>query len=549
MSLETCKRFAVLAFLASAVPFAASCGKDEKSKGGGGAPPVGQVEGAFLTAARATGVPPRFLMAVAYLESGLSAKAGSAHYVSTEGEGKPVSRGTEMTETAFGLSYEELGLDPMKASSATLPVQIEAYARYVATKTAGMNLVAAPVTDEDKYYWIENLANIHRQGLKRTDGHVDRRNVQIIFATELIQILNYGFLWQDPDHNGEKLELTKESPPLSVDRFPPNGKQWFQLDLVDMEEATNAVFMPLATNPANEFANHPKRIEVIHCPLTLSACLELQTGMNDQDDKVHLAAHYIIPSDESVFKRVIQVAKHKDVVILTDKLGEHRPVTDAIVIMLAGSSGRIVDGRRDPALPTWFKDKQLRDMGATINDLCTRLAQKDPANVSREACLATSGDNGVQFRHQDSAEEYRWGDIPDFDATIFKAYVASPGGLGTELGWVWPGDKKRFNKGEQIGLNLTFNATVQTVEIEHLVRCKSGQVAWESIVKQAVRGETHFAVTDRQFDGGPNRNGEQFYRARAYGKDGKLIGWNIDRAVLANFEKDVVLAPDSTCAP
>jgi hypothetical protein len=285
----------------------------------------------------------------------------------------------------------------------------------------------------------------------------------------------------------------------------------------------------------------------------LSACLELQDGGTDNDDYVHLAAHYIVPSDGANDDQLsnlaaIQVATHEDVVTLTNKLGEHQPVDDAIVVMLTGDSGRVVDGKRDPALPIWFNDAQLRHMGQVINDVCTRLAQSDPEHVSRDKCLATSGDDGVQFRHQDMAEEYRWGDIPDFDPTIFRAYVAAPGGLGTEVAFEFAGDRKRFNKGEAIPLTVLFNATVKSVELERLVRCDNGQVTWKGVANLDVRGEKKLTFKDTRFDSGPNRNGEQFYRARVYGKDGTLIGWRIERVVLSSFEKDVVTVPNSTCA-
>jgi hypothetical protein len=557
MVTATVQRSALLLASAALSLVGWGCGKKAGSSGGGGAK-VGQVEAAFNAAAHATGVPVRFLMASAYLESRLSPENATAHYVSTNGEGAPISRGTSLTQTAFGLTYETLGLDATKAASATLEIQIEAYAKYVAAQTQGLNLAASPHTDEDKYYWVANLADLHRSGFKR-DGQSERRNIQVVFAHELLQILNEGFVWQDPN-NGEKLELTKESPKLDIAHFPADGQKWFGLT-EDAGQIFTAAYVPLVTVPSGDLENHPKRVEVIHCPLSLSACLELQNGMGDQDDEVHLAAHYVIPNEDSLTdtddgapqapifsKKVLQVANQKEVVILTDKLGVHQPVDDAVVVMLTGNSGRLVNGTRDPALPNWFNDQQLRSMGQVINDVCTLLAQNDPANVSRDQCMATSGDNGVQFRHQDSAEEYRWGDIPDFDPTIFQAYLASPGGLGTEVAFQFAGGKKRFNKGEAIPLTILFNSTVKTVELERLVRCQNGQTAWAVVSNQDIRGDKKLAIVEHRFDAGPNRNGEQFYRAKVYGMDGTLIGWSIDRVVLATFDKDPVLVPNSTCA-
>lgn len=548
---STLKLLALLSILSSTAALPA-CGKKDV-KGGGAPAKVGAVEAAFLAQAHATGVPARFLMATAYLESRLTPDQASAHYVSTNGDGAAVSRGTLMTETAFGLTYDVLGLDGTKPQSHTLEVQIEAYARYVAAKVKDLNLAAAPAGDQDKYYWIENLANIQRSGYSHPD-QAERRNIRVIFARELINVLNTGFVWQDI--KGEKVELTPESPKLEVAHFPTNGKAWFTLDLAGSEIRTpNYVYMGLTSlpNPSN-LTNHPVKVIVVHCPLSLSACLELQDGSADNDNYVHLAAHYIVMSergnDEELDRlAAIQVATHEDVVILTDKLGVHQPIDNAIVVMLTGESGRIVDGQRAPALPTWFNDRQLRNMGQVINDICARLAQTDPEHVSLDKCLSTSTDAGVQFRNQDKAEEYRWGDIPDFDPTIFKAYVVNFRGLGTEVSFNFPGDMKRFSKDEAIPLRLSFNATVKSISLEHLVRCENGQVAWETIVNQPItRGETKYSFDDKSPYAGPNNNGEQFYRARVFGKDGKLIGWNIDRVVMSSFDKNSVAVPNSTCA-
>jgi len=268
----------------AAVLATTGCGDKPKGKGGGGKPRVGHVEGAFLTAAGQSGVPARFLMAAAYVESGVQPKNATANYVSTGNDDQTVARGTVMTQTAFGLTFAELGLDPAKADSALLETQVSAYAQWVAQKTEGLNLPPNPTTPEEKFAWIENFAHLHRQGLR------ERRNVQILFAREMIGALNTGFVWQDPDRNGEALELTKENPPLSVESFPTTGQNWLRLTEDPSPQGIYlATFLPLVTVSTGEFQNKPKRVEIIHCPLSLSACLELQT--RTADSEVHLAAH------------------------------------------------------------------------------------------------------------------------------------------------------------------------------------------------------------------------------------------------------------------
>ena len=536
--------------LAAILPLC-SCGKT--SDGGATAPAhVGQVQGAFQAAAHTSGVPVRFLMAVGYLESRLVPANATANYASTDsasGDQQTVPRGTVMTETAFGLTFAELGLDPAKDESQLLETQIDAYARWLATKVQGLNLAASPRTADDKFSWIQNLSLQHRRGIS------NRRNVQAIFSRELIDVLNNGFIWQDP-RNGEKLELTPEKPVMTATSMP-SGQAWLTLNADDGTQNI-APYLPLATMPSEEFKNKPRRVEVIHCPLSLSGCLELQTGMEDQDASVHLAAHYVVPAVDAgamagtpAIPSAYQVAPLSDVVIVTNKLGVHQPVNDAIVVMLTGNSGRLVDGKREPANPTWMSDLQLRHMGDLINHICTLLSmQKVDENhpqVNLAECLATSGDNGVQFRRQDAAEEARWGDIPDFDPTIFGAYVTSPGGLPSDVSFQFAGNKRRYNKSDAIPLTVLFNNTVQSVQIERMRRCQNGKLVWEKLDGQDIRGQRKYSTNKRFYDSGPNRNGEQFFRARVYDKDSHLIGWAVDRIVLANFEPDATFASDDLC--
>ncbi len=518
------------------------CGKKSKGGGGGGAA-TGKVEDAFLTAASETDIPVRYMMAVGYLESRLAPQNATSNYVSIGHEDEPVARGTLLTQTAFGLTFEQLGLDPAKDQSELLETQINAYALWLRSKIDGaeLALTADPVKPGDQFDWIRNLALLHRQGLDQ------RRNVQIVFAKELIEILNQGFVWQDP-RNGEQLIFDKEEIKIDVndDGFPKNGRNWLALgDLPDAAEIYTATYLPLATVPTSGPVNLPGRVEVIHCPLTLSACLELQTRNEESD--IRLAAHYMIPQDRTIFSRVLQVAQHKEVVILTNSKGEDVPVQDAVVVMLVGNSGRSVSGARNPAIPTWFTDRQLRAMAQVVNDVCTLLSQRKNEPVNRDECMSSSGDRGVKFRHQAESEEYRWGDIADFDATIFDAYIENPSGLSTEVAFEFDGDERRFEAGEGIPLTVLFDTTARTVELERLNRCPSGKVVWEPVRIDQVRAEKSVTFEEVYHDSGPNRNGDQFFRARIYAKDGQLTGWSIDQVFLEGFEPDPAFASEKYC--
>lgn len=518
------------------------CGQKSKGSGGGGSS-TGKVEQAFLTAASETEIPVRYMMAVGYLESRLAPQNATSNYVAIGHEDEPVARGTLLTQTAFGRTFEELGLDPTKDTSQLLEVQIDAYAKWLRSKmdASDLALTADPVDGDEQFEWIRNLALLHRQGLEQ------RRNVQIVFAKELIQILNEGFVWQDP-RNGEQMIFEKEDPTIDIDdeeTFPVTGKDWLALnDLPESAQIYTATYLPLTTVPTSGIENKPKRVEVMHCPLTLSACLELQTRNEESD--IRLAAHYMIPQDRHVFGKVVQVALHKEVVILTNSKGEDVPVQDAVVVMLVGNSGRSVSGARNPAIPTWFTDRQMRAMAQVVNDVCTLLAQKDET-VDRDECMSTSSSRGVQFRHQAESEEYRWGDIADFDQTIFDAYIKNPAGLSSSVAFEFDDDERRFEAGEEIPLTILFDSSARTVELERLNRCPSGKVVWEPVRIDQVRAENSVTFEEIYHDSGPNRNGDQFFRARIYAKDGRLTGWSIDQVFLENFESDPAFASQKYC--
>ena len=64
---------------------------------------------------------------------------------------------------------------------------------------------------------------------------------------------------------------------------------------------------------------------------------------------------------------------------------------------------------------------------------------------------------------------------------------------------------------------------------------------------EPVRGKKDFTFQQVYFDSGPNRNGDQFFRVRIYGKDRHLQGWSIDRIFLKDFEVEPEFGSDKTC--
>jgi hypothetical protein len=513
-----------------------SCG-DKKPSSKDSGPRRGKAENAFIKAAKAHKVPARFLMGVGYLESGLIAKEASANYPNLQNDVDRL-KGTVLTETAFGIQKETLGLTPDDERSELLEVQIDAYAQWLQTKTQGFNLTAGPRSQDEYYFWLWAMADLHRA------GQLGRRHTQVVFASELMNILNTGFLWQDPV-NGELLVLGPNKPSLEVGLFPEDGQKWFAANDPYFGQIQHlAVFVPLSSSQPGDLVNQPQRIEVIHCPLSLSACMELNSRPKDSD--IFLGAHYLIPQDRQIFNKVVQVAYHNEVVRLTNTEGEPLDVRDAVVIMLVGPSGRIVSGVRKPVRPTWFSDKQLRALGQVVTEVCSRLNHDDPTNVQLAECMSIGGKKGVQFRKQNS-EEFRWGDIADFDTDIFKAYLSNPSGLDAEMAFQFKGNRKTFRRGQGIPLTVLFHPNTQTVELAKMVRCLNGRTIWEVIRKQQVRGEKKVSFTERFYDSGPNANGDQFFRAKALDQSGRLLGWAIDQVHLSDFEDTETFGNQGQC--
>jgi len=524
---------AIAAVLATASMALAGCGS--KKRGGGGGVAVGPLEAAFNSASLESGVPVRMLLAVAWVESRIAPTRSSSMYVNTD-DGSEVQalKGIKLSQTAFGLSAATLQLqgNPLAGDLGT---QAKAYAALLAARVAELKLPRNPATAEEKSRWIWEIAQLHREGIS------GRRNVRVVFARELMRALNEGFIWQD-NATGETLRLAKEAPELKIGDFPSDRQALLQLDTL-RSDVDRAIYFPLAVPAGRRLENTPTHIQVLHCPLTLSACLDMQNATEGEDAR--LGAHYIIPEDDMISDRALQVARHDDVVMTTTESGQFVNVQDAIVIMLTGNSGRYVSGVRSPAIPTWLSNRQLKLMGWIIDDVCARLAEE--GQVVREQCVSMKGPGSVVFRRQ-QGESYRWGDIADFDETIFAAYLTNPGGLQGETAFDFPGGRRQYAAGEQIPLKLLFQPRARLVEIERLVRCPDQRVVWAPLMTQPVRAVTQLQVDNtRLYDSGPNGNGDQFFRARVYGDSEAMLGWSIDRVYLQNFDKTTPVVPPKYC--
>jgi hypothetical protein len=161
--------------------------------------------------------------------------------------------------------------------------------------------------------------------------------------------------------------------------------------------------------------------------------------------------------------------------------------------------------------------------------------------------MKSSGPDGVNFHHQGQSDEFRWGDIADFDPTIFNAYLENPGGLNTEVKFDLGSGSKQYQAGARLPLRAYFEKTTRTVELEKLSRCANGRVIWEPVRNLQVRNESSAQVEDVLHDSGPNRDGSQYFRVRTYGRDGRLMGWNLAGILLTGYEPDATYASEKFC--
>ncbi len=523
-----------LGMLTTSLVCISSCGEKKGSSGGGRA--MGTIEAKFYETARTYKVPARFMMAVAYMESRLTPNPSTSIYLTDDDpDAEESQKGLEIAETAFGLSLQKIGIS--EAASDSLSEQIESYGKWLSSYLVERNIQLSenPNTPSEKFDWIWEMAAAHRSSSTHS------RNVRVIFAKELINILNKGFIWQDPA-TGETIKFQKESGEIKIETFPQDKQNLFQLT-TQRPEVDSAQYLRLGRVNSETIENKPKYVYVIHCPFSFSACLELQH--QESDDDVRLEAHYIIPPNDDITPEAFQVSKHHNAVKVTDKRGRTDFVTDAVVIMLTGQSGRIVNGFRDPGHPTWFSKWQLEQMGNIVNDVCISL--ENDGYVSTQECLKEG--TGVRFQIQGSSENFRWGDIADFDPLIFYSYIYKPGGLDGETVFELSNQTGEYQAGQEIPIKLLFNRQVKHIELERLVRCQDQKLTWALISREEVRSQSQFTFLKKLWDSGANGDGSQYLRAKVYNQDNELIGWDISEIILKGYEKEAsAIAPDACLA-
>ena len=501
-----------------------ACNASWLGSGGGGQHPL---KGSFGRAAEQNRVPVQLLLATAWLESRMTAKAAGAIYAND------MRLGIRKAETAFGVPRQQLVLFSQEgADLALLDAQVAAYARMLRAHLDDNSIKLSTNVIDKRHMlaWVQELAHLHRTG----DQY--RNNIRSLFALEILAVLNRGFAWRDPT-TGEEIVLPPHHQQLERIHIPYPQQQFFNLR-TSAAQLYRAHWL-LPTHPrVRRGENRPHSILVIHCPFSISACLELQ-NTQQADNRVALQAHYIIPANDDVIDYPLQVAHHDQQVTVIAPDGRAEVHKDKIVIMLSGSSGRIVDNVRLAADPTWQSSFQLEWLGYMVKELCA--AHLGLLNTSHmQSCSNPQhADTRVEFRlkQANTQANHRWGEIADFDRNIYAAYLQQPQRWQKEFIWLDHSTNGKYARGEEIRLALPSEGRNWYV-LEKLVRCPNDKLLYVPVTQSesSASGQQRFSV--QFYDRGPNGDGRQFLRAKVFQQD-KLQAWAIDSLQIADYDEEV----------
>ena len=152
-------------------------------------------------------------------------------------------------------------------------------------------------------------------------------------------------------------------------------------------------------------------------------------------------------------------------------------------------------------------------------------------------CRIVTPGKGLYFSENSGFKEpFRWGQILDFDLSIFKTYIEVAGALASDTVLEFSRDNKLYAAGESVQFQLKFETKVKFIELEKLVRCSDSRIFWAPIASEDVRGSSSFLFEKKFWDKGPNGDGTQYLRAKVFGENEELIGWDLNRFNVQNTD-------------
>jgi hypothetical protein len=495
------------------------CGKKNRDEESPEAAPAQKtaIEAEFELSGSNNNVPPRLLLAVAYLESHIAEKPTYAEF-----QGQKINAPTG--ETAFGISRAALKLP--ESGNVDLRVQSEAYALWVSSYI-GFNMDPNPQTDAKKLQWIIELARLHRK----------TPDTQALFARELIAILNSGFVWYDAGRH-EFLQFAPESPTFNMAKLSKTEQNLLRIDLRSSSTSYLARTLILPNRSDVTVKQTPSRIELIHCPFSLSACLDFQIRDTSGASNFALGAHYVIAQNRDLVDYPLEVTQPEDSVYYTGRDGTVQHSSDAIRIMLVGYSGRLKGNTRQLISPDWLTKFQLETMGQLVGELCGDLTKKNPEAFPQDTAFScTSIGQGVRIATPPANATFSWGDIFDYDPQVFAFYLGTTERAPDDTKFTQTPAYTLIDAGAPIPLGIEYNEMALQLDFTRLVRCPDGRALWSPVARGQLKGlgGSYQFDNQRYSDGGVNATGEQFFRVKIFGQDDVFLGWDIIPLMIKGF--------------
>lgn len=478
------------------------------------------VEKSIKEAAAQYYIPERFLLAIGYVETGLQPQEMSFKLAGDDILDLPQAK------SAFAISRAELGIEN-DSTQDRLATQIRAYAKWLSLKLKHKGLAKLPQNSQEKFDWIWEIAKLHRSGVHH------KYTERSVFSLELIEALNQGFYWLDPE--GQETRFFKpEHPQIKVNSLDDKSLNLMDINMRQSQvDFAKKVF--LSTNPKQRSEAFPQGIEILHCPFSLSACLDMQNN-EELMEKANGLAHYVIPSNDLISDLSLQIRNH--FLVLNSNKAKQKEF-HKIRVMLVGSSGRSIHGTRQAAYGDWLTHWQLEKLAELTQDLCyqmTNSTQEEGVFETIEECLSPG--KAIVFRQDSPSHIGSWLSIPDFDSEIFHYYIGTKA-THSKAELTLKDPQVSYSAGSRITFHHDFSPEVHYIEMQQLVRCYETQerLIWQRTSLTGVGNLTQKEEEQKIWSWGPNKDGTHFFRAKFFDSGGNLLAWDSQKILLKNFEE------------
>ena len=483
-----------------------NCGPDSEENNS--YTPLSVAESSFNEASEQYKIPKKILALTAFVESG----GFDNTFELWEGQNlKP----SQLGRSLFGLTPSQVTFNE-KDTENTWKNQISNYAHWLNGQVTLSQLPKKILSVQDKFKWIWAVAKVHRS----------HKNTQAVFAHELIKSFNKGAQFAIYSVK-EKMTILPDKTPLDLGKLDFYARRSLRIE-TQRGELLFARRMILPRSSASIKSQNATGIEIIHCPKKLSACLEMQFLA---DSPASLQTHYIIPQDDEI-SGVLQVNLHDEAVRYRNKEGQLVYRDGRIVIMLVGESGIFKSGKRSESRPLWLTKWQIKKMGKLIRELCYEMGQKNSSSEEEASSFyqeCIQNEEKVRYQTMQNPSKAYWGDLPDYDQTLFTSYKKSLDSSEEASFLPTHGGTKLIQAGSPFSLRLSFHQSIAHVEIEQLYKCSDGSFRWALLSSDSIHNKNSLEKTKTLWNLGPNGDGKHFFRMKVYSDTGSFLGWDIQQ--------------------